>query len=83
MFTHSSGNPELEKVLERKMMENLRCRVPSVETELNEPESSSGKGKRMRVWESEKCVKRFSGRLVVFLPLNLCGLNKVFLDTLH
>ena len=23
MFTHSSGNPELEKVLERKMMENL------------------------------------------------------------
>ena len=59
MFTHSSGNPELEKVLERKMMENLRCRVPPVETERNEPDSSSGKGKRMRVWESEKCVKKF------------------------
>ena len=59
MFTHSSWNPELEKVLERKMMENLRCRVPSVETELDEPDSLSGKGKRMRVWEGEKCVKRF------------------------
>ena len=59
MFTHSSGKPELEKVLERKMMEILRCWVPSFETEPNEPDSSSGKGKRMRVWESEKCVKRF------------------------
>ena len=60
MFTHSSGNPELEKVLEQEMMENFRYRVPSVGTEFNEPESSSGKGKRMRVWEGEKCVKRFS-----------------------
>ena len=60
MFTHSSGNPELEKVLERKMMEKFRYRVPSVGTEFNEPESSSGKGKRMRVWEGEKCVKRFA-----------------------
>ena len=42
------------------MMESFRCRVPSVGTEFNEPESSSGKGKRVRVWEGEQCVKRFS-----------------------
>ena len=61
------------------MMENLRCRVPSVETELNEPESSSGKGKIMRVWRVKSASKGFSGRFVVFLPVNLRGLKKVFL----
>ena len=61
-FTHSSGNPELEKILELKMLENSGYRVSSVGTEFNEQatKSSSGKGKGMRVWEDEKCVKRFS-----------------------
>ena len=56
------GTQSWRKFNERKMMENLRCRVPSAETELNERaiKSSSGKGKRMRVLEGEKCVKRFS-----------------------
>ena len=35
MFTHSIGNPEMEKVLEQKMMENFRCWVPSVGTEFD------------------------------------------------
>ena len=62
MFTHSFGNPELEKILELKMMENSGYRVSSVGTEFNEQaiKSSSGKGKRMRVWEGEECAKRFS-----------------------
>ena len=29
MSTHSLGNPELEKILEQKMMENSGCRIPS------------------------------------------------------
>ena len=62
MFTHSLGNPALEKILEQKMMENSGYRVPSVRIEFNEQatESSSGKSKRMRVWEGERCVKKFS-----------------------
>ena len=62
MFTHSFRNPGLEKIPELKMMENSGYRVSSVGTEFNEQaiKSSSGKGKRMRVWEGEKCVKRFS-----------------------
>ena len=62
MFTNSSGIPELEKILELKMMENSGCRVSSVGTEFNEQarKSLSGKGKRMRVWDGEKCAKRFS-----------------------
>ena len=61
MFTHSSGNPELEKILEQKMRENSGYRVSSGGTEFNEQatKSSSGKGKRMRVWEGGKCVKWF------------------------
>ena len=56
------GNPELEKILELKMMENSGYRVSSVGAEFNEQatKSSSGKGKRMRFWEGERCVKRFS-----------------------
>ena len=58
MFAHSFGNSELEKILELKMIENYGYRVSSVGTEFNEQatKSSSGKGKRMRVWEGEKCV---------------------------
>ena len=36
MFTHSSGNPVFEKILELKMMEKFRYRVSSVGTEFNE-----------------------------------------------
>ena len=62
MFAHSLGNPELEKILAQKMMENSGYRVSSVENEFYEQaiKSSSGKGKRVRVWEGERCVKRFS-----------------------
>ena len=62
MFTHSLGNPGLEKILEQKMMENSGYRVPSVGIEFNEQatKSSSGKSRRMRVWEGERCVKKFS-----------------------
>ena len=62
MFTNSSGIPELEKILELKMMENSGYRVSSVGTEFNEQarKSLSGKGKRMRVCDGEKCAERFS-----------------------
>ena len=85
MFTHSFGNPELEKILELKLMENCRYLVSSAGTEFNEQatKSSSGKGKRMRVWEEKSVSKGFPGRLAVFLPANLCVLSKVFLDAPH
>ena len=76
MFAHSFGNPELEKILELKMMEIFGYRFSSVGTEFNEQatKSSSGKGKRMKVWDGEKCAKRFSWET--------CVLSKVFLDVL-
>ena len=61
MSTHLLGNPGLEKILEqRRMMENSGYRVPSVGVEFNEQvtKSSSGYGKRMSVWEGEKCFKK-------------------------
>ena len=61
MFTHSLGNPGLEKIVEQRMMENSGYRVPSVGVEFNgATKSSSGKSKRMRVWEGERCVKKVS-----------------------
>ena len=55
MFTHSLGNPGLEKILEQRMMENSGYRVPWVGVEFNEAtKRSSGKSKIMRVWEGRK-----------------------------
>ena len=36
MFMQSFRNPELEKILEQKMMANSGCRVPSVRSEFDE-----------------------------------------------
>ena len=36
MFMHSLGNPELEKILERKMIENSGYRVLAVRSEFDE-----------------------------------------------
>ena len=85
MFAHSFGNPELEKILELKMMENSGYRVSSVGTEFNEQatKSSSGKGKRMRVWEVKSVLKGFPGRLVAFLSANFRVLSKAFPDVPH
>ena len=85
MFAHSFGNSELEKILELVMMENSGYRVSSVGTEFNEQatKSSSGKGKRMRVWEGKSVSKGFPARLVACLSANLCVLSKVFLDVPH
>ena len=55
------GTQSWRKFNERKMMENLRCRDPSAETEVNERaiKSSSGKGKR-KSWGGRKvCQKVF------------------------
>ena len=62
MFMHSLRNPELEKIPEQKMMENSGYWDPSVRSEFDEQVtmSSSGKSKRMRVWEGERCARRFS-----------------------
>ena len=62
MFMHSLGNPELEKIPEQKMMKNSGYRVPSVRSEFDEQMtmSSSGKSKRLRVWEGEMCARKFS-----------------------
>ena len=62
MFMHSLGNSELEKIQEQKMMENSGYWVPSVRSEFDEQMtmSLSGKSKRMRVWEGERCARKFS-----------------------
>ena len=62
MFMHSLRNSELEKIHEQKMMENSGYRVPSVRSEFDEQMtvSLSGKSKRMRVWEGERCARKFS-----------------------